>query len=200
MFKSKYRPYLVRFLWISLISLAFTVVFNEFVFLLSKDPDDRAPQTVQLVIPAGTAERIAAGDDIPSIPAEMVFMMGDVLEVVNEDRVSHQLGPVWVPAGSVGSIVMEKPQNLSYSCSFRPSRYLGIDVKLPTTLATRITGLALGMPTMAVLLFLYSVVGFPIKLEDAPGAKAAQPAVDGKGKLEEADLTGGSGATNGKTV
>jgi hypothetical protein len=199
MLKNKYRPYLVRFLWISLISLVFTLFFNELVFLLSKDPNDRAPQTVQLVIPAGTAKQIEAGEEIPSIPSEMVFVMGDVLEVVNQDAVSHQLGPVWVPAGSVGRLVMEQPQDLSYSCSFRPSRYLGIDVKLPTTLATRITGLALGMPTMAVLLFLYSVVGFPIKLEDEP-AKAAQASKNGKGKPEEADLPGGHGATNGKTV
>jgi hypothetical protein len=197
MFKSKYRPYLVRFLWISLISLVFTLFFNEFVFLLSKDPDDRAPQTVQLVIPDGTADRIENGEDIPTIPAEMVFVMGDVLEVVNQDRVSHQLGPVWVPAGSVGRLVMEQPQDVTYTCSFRPSRYLGIDVKLPTTLATRITGLALGMPTMAVLLFLYSIVGFPIKLEEAPGVKAAEPAVNGKVQTEEATR---SGASNGKTV
>jgi hypothetical protein len=158
----KVRPYLIRLGIVFLISLAFVVAFNEITFLMQKDKDDRAPQTFTIVIPAGTAERIEAGEDIPSIPSEMVFVLGDTLEVINEDSVSHQLGPIWVPAGTSSKLVMEVAENLAYSCSFQTSRYLGLDVRQPTTFGTRLIAVGLAAPTMTALLFIYSILVFPL--------------------------------------
>lgn len=157
------RPYLIRLLIVVAISVVLTAAFNEGSYWLQKDKYDRAPKTIQLVIPAGTAERVAAGEDVPAIPKEMVFVLGDTLEVKNEDNATHQLGPIFVPPGTTGSLIMEQAENLAYSCSFATSRYLGLDIRQPTTFGTRVTALAIAAPTTAVLLYLYSLLVFPVK-------------------------------------
>src|SRR3972149_2383272 len=80
---------------------------SEVAFLLLRDSSDHVPQKIELVIPAGTAERVARGEGVPAIPPEMVFVVGDTLVVKNEDSVSHQLGPVWVPAGAEASLALD---------------------------------------------------------------------------------------------
>lgn len=159
----RYRPYIVRLMITSVIALVFVAVINEVFYLLQREPHNRAPQTIQIVVPAGTAERLAAGESPLTLPNEMIFVVGDTLEVVNEDSVSHELGPIWVPAGSTGKLVLEEANKYAYSCSFAPGNYLGLDVRLPTTLGTRLTALALAGPTMAVFLFIYGLLAFPIK-------------------------------------
>ncbi len=161
--KSGLRPYLNRFLLVFAVSVVFTAGFNEVTYLLQKDQNDRAPKTIQLVIPAGTAKKVQAGEPVPSIPAEMVFVLGDVLEVKNEDNVSHQLGPIWVPPGSTGSLKMELASNLAYHCSFSISRYLNLDVRLPTTAGDRLVAVAIAAPTLSVLLFVYGILVYPIR-------------------------------------
>ena len=156
------RPYLVRLGLILALSTAFVAVFNEAVYLLQKEPHDRAPQTIELVIPEGTAARVEAGEDDPTIPEEMVFVLGDTLLVRNEDTTSHQLGPIWVPAGASASLAMGEPAKLAYSCSFSTARYLNLDVRQPTTLGTRITALLLAAPTMTALIYIYSLLVFPV--------------------------------------
>lgn len=157
------RPYLVRLVITLLISIVFVGAFNEVTYQFQKEQSDRPPQTVELDIPPGTAQRVAAGQDVPSIPSEMTFVVGDTLLVKNEDSVSHQLGPIWVPPGTIGSLVMGNVNKYSYSCSFQASRYLGIDVTPPTTPGIRLAGMLLGAPTMAVLIYMYGLLIFPIK-------------------------------------
>jgi hypothetical protein len=161
--KSTIRPYLNRLVIVFLISLIFAVAFNEISFLLQKEKYDRAPETITLVIPEGTAARVEAGEDVTSIPSEMEFVLGDVLKVRNEDNVSHQIGPIWVPPGTTGSLVLEQAQNVVLSCSFQTSRYLGLDVRQPTTMGIRLIGLAISVPTMGALIFIYSLLVYPIK-------------------------------------
>lgn len=161
--KSTVRPYINRLIIVFIISVVLVTIFNEGAYMLQKEKYDRAPQTVNLTIPAGTAARVEAGEDVPSIPQEMVFVLGDTLQVTNNDEVSHQLGPVWVPAGGVASLVMKQADKFAYSCSFATSRYLGLDVRQPTTLGTRLTALGLAAPTMTALFFIYSVLIFPVK-------------------------------------
>lgn len=158
----KIRPYLIRLAIIGAISIIFAVLFNEATFALQKEPTDRGPKTVQVVIPPGTAERIESGEAEPFLPEELVFVIGDVLEVVNQDSVSHQLGPIWVPAGSTGSLVMNQVERVRYSCSFQSQQYLGLDIKQPVTFTTRLIGLLLTVPTLGALLFLYSLAAYPI--------------------------------------
>ena len=166
--KRNLRPYLIRLGIVFAISILAVVAFNEFSFTLQKDEYDRAPETITLVIPEGTAQQVESGVDVASIPEELVFVIGDVLEVENQDTVSHQLGPIWVPAGSTGSLVMEQANKYAYSCSFQTSRYLGLDIRQPTTMGTCILGIALAAPTLTVLVFLYSLLVFPVDGEKKP--------------------------------
>ena len=175
------RPYLLRLGLILGLSIVFVAIFNEAVFLLQKDPHDRAPQTIELVIPKGTAARVEAGEDDPTIPEEMVFVLGDTLLVRNDDTTSHQLGPIWVPAGASASLAMGEPAKLAYSCSFSTTRYLNLDVRQPTTLGTRITALLLAAPTMAALIYIYSLLVFPLggKTPGKTSASVTTPASEG---------------------
>ena len=160
--KNKFRPYLIRLGLVFGISVILVFVFNEVVYRIQKSEYDRAPKTIQLVIPEGTADQVEAGVDVASIPSELVFVLGDVLEVKNQDSVSHQLGPIWVPPGATGSLVMERVNNFAYSCSFQTTRYLGLDVREPTTLGTRLIGIGFAAPTMTALVFIYSLLVFPV--------------------------------------
>ena len=90
---------------------------SEVSFLILKDKSDHAPQRVELVIPAGTADKVAQGQAVPSIPADMVFVVGDTLVVKNEDTTAHQLGPIWVPPGSSASLTLDQANKYSYACS-----------------------------------------------------------------------------------
>ncbi len=174
--KNTVRPYINRLIIVFLISVVLVTIFNEGAYMLQKEKYDRAPQTINLTIPAGTAARVEAGEDVPTIPQEMVFVLGDTLQVTNNDEVSHQLGPVWVPAGGTASLVMKQAEKFAYSCSFATSRYLGLDVRQPTTLSTRLTALGLAAPTMTALFFIYSVLIFPVKTPDQlkPVSEAGQ--------------------------
>jgi len=166
-FRNSMRPYMIRLGVVFIISLVFTAVFNEVVFQFQKENYDRAPQVIELVIPAGTSKQVEAGQNEPVIPAEMSFVIGDTLQVKNEDSISHQLGPIWVPAGTTASLVMGQADKLAYSCSFTVSRYLNIDVYPPTTLGTRLAALSVAGPTTAALLYLYSLLMFPIRSKNS---------------------------------
>lgn len=155
--------YTIRLLAIMAASFILVAVFNEIAFMGQRDASDRAPRTIELVIPDGTAKRVAAGEAAPTIPDNLSFVVGDTLQVVNQDQVDHQLGPVWVPAGSTGSLLMREVEKYSLSCSFQKNRVMGISVRPATDFATRLVALGLAGPTTGVLLFLYSIVMFPVK-------------------------------------
>lgn len=161
--KTDYRPYLIRLAIVMVISTLIAIAVNEGTFLLQREVYDRPPQTFTLVIPAGAGEQVAAGKDPVGVPEEMIFVVGDKLVVVNQDSVAHELGPIYVPPGATGSMVMDVAENLAYSCSFQSDGYLGLDVRRATTLTTRLIGLGLTAPTLGILIFLYSLVALPVK-------------------------------------
>lgn len=161
--KKQFRPYLKRFWIVLAISLVLAVGFNELAFAFQKEAFDRSPETITIEIPSGTAERVAQGETPPDIPADLTFILGDTLEVVNKDVEAHQLGPLFIPAGSAARLVMENADRLVLTCSFRSNDYLGIEVKQATTMGIRFTGLILAGPTTAALFFLYSLIIFPLE-------------------------------------
>lgn len=89
----------------------------------------RSPRRVEVVIPPGTAQAVKRGQGIFATPSEMVFVAGDVLVVRNEDRVAHQAGPFWVPAGTALTISLDRPAAMRYACSFLASGELGLEVR-----------------------------------------------------------------------
>src|SRR5512140_751575 len=83
-----------------LIGLAMGAIISELSFYLLNDGQTRPPKLVQLDIPAGTATRVARGEADATLPASMTFVVGDTLLVRNHDSAAHQLGPLFIPAGS----------------------------------------------------------------------------------------------------
>ena len=160
--KDKFRPYLRRFGLTILIAFLFVGLINEASHFLQKDTTDRPPKTVELVIPAGTAERVALGEVQPSIPAELTFVIGDSLEVHNYDIVPHELGPLFIPPGAAASLVMEDANKYTLGCTFQPSRYLDFNVRSRTTLNSRLQAFALATPPTTMFFFIYSLLVFPI--------------------------------------
>jgi hypothetical protein len=155
-----------RLLIVLAISVGLAVLVNEVFYRLQNVQHDRPPTTVELVIPRGTAELVASGQPVPEIPDEMVFVAGDVLMVKNEDVEPHQLGPLWIPAMSSSSLNLEEPMQYSVRCSFQPSRYMGLDVREPTTFWTRVQGVVLVAPPVGIFLFLYSLAVYPLQVDN----------------------------------
>lgn len=151
-----------RFLLVLLISTLAVWLISELGILIQNESAARAPETVELLIPAGTAAKVAAGEEAPGIPDELSFVLGDTLLVRNQDDVDHTLGPLYIPAGASAMLTLDEPENFALTCSFKPTRYLGLDVKPPTTWETRLTALAFGVPPTAALFFIYSLAVFPI--------------------------------------
>jgi hypothetical protein len=130
--------------------------------------ENRAPERIELVIPAGTAERVAAGQSPVSLPEDMSFVVGDTLVVVNHDVVDHQLGPLFIPPGSSASMDLGTEENFSFECSFQPAKYLGVDVHPPVTLGTRLQGIFFAGFPLGTIFAVYSILLTPRKKVTTP--------------------------------
>jgi len=174
------RKGLVRLGLIFALSAALVLAGSEIFFRLQNETAERAPRQVTLVIPEGTAEQVAQGESVPSIPDEMVFVVGDILVVRNEDVVDHELGPLWIPAQSSVSMPMDEPQDYTAECSFKPENYLGLTVRKATTWETRMQAVVAAAPATTIFLFLYSLLVFPLVPEEKKSPRQAQaPFVEG---------------------
>lgn len=140
------------------IGLLFALLLSEgtFAYLGNKESVSREPQRVDLVVPYGTASQVAAGVYNRSLPSDLVLIEGDILVVKNEDVVDHQLGPIWVPAGTSGVLELTSARKYAYECSFQPTKIQGIDVRPRIDTRTRVEGiLAIALPT-GMMLAVYS--------------------------------------------
>jgi len=147
-----------------LLGLLLGVAINEISFL-SLQETARPPQEIVLTIPAGTAEQVARGEQPPSIPDNMLFVVGDVLTVKNDDAVDHKLGQMWIPANTSASLSLDQEENLAFECSFQPTKYFGLDVREPLTISTRIGGILFSGLPMGVLIAVYSTI-MPVKKKE----------------------------------
>jgi hypothetical protein len=162
------RKALFKRLFISLaVGLALGAAISEIPFILLHETT-RPPKEIVLTIPPGTAEQVARGEQPPSIPENMIFVVGDTLIVKNEDSVDHKLGPLWIPASASAELSLRQEENLAYECTFQPGKYLGLDVHEPLTLGTRLYGIVYAGLPMALLILLYSLAMPPKKDKNAP--------------------------------
>jgi hypothetical protein len=140
-----------------LIGLLIGVAINEITFTFLRSTA-RAPKVIELVIPAGTAEKVARGETPPTIPDSMTLVVGDTLLVKNNDTANHELGPLWIPAGSSASLALDAAESYAYTCSFQPGQYFGLDVHEALTTGTRIYGILYSGLPLGVLIALYTLV------------------------------------------
>jgi hypothetical protein len=156
-----------RIIYSLLLGLLLGVVISEIPFLFLQETA-RPPEQITLVIPNGTAEQVQRGEQPPTIPENMVFVVGDTLTVKNEDSVDHKLGPLWIPKNSSAQLSLDQEESFVYECSFQPGKYLGLDVQEPLTMGTRFYGIIYAGLPLGVLIALYSLVMPSKKKENAP--------------------------------
>jgi hypothetical protein len=105
---------------------------------------------------------VTEGEAPPSIPDDLEFVVGDTLVVRNEDVVSHQLGPIWVPAGGSGQLTIRQAATYAYTCSFRREGTIDLRVRPQASVAAQsIAVLIAGIP-IGTLIGLYSLVLWPL--------------------------------------
>jgi len=158
------KALLTRFLLCIAIGVLLAIPFTELAFRWQGNNISRPPKTIELNIPAGAAANVGQGKSI--LPQDYVFVVGDVLLVHNYDSVVHTLGPLVIPPGSSASLDLNHIGNLSYVCSFQPTKYLGLTVQQPLTLGTRLEGIAIAGIPLGLLIGLYSLILRPLKRKE----------------------------------
>jgi hypothetical protein len=155
------KALVIRFLIAMALGIILSGLISEFAFRFLGNTTSRAPKQVALVIPAGTAEKVAQGEVV--LPEEQIFVVGDTLVVRNEDQIAHSLGPLFIPAGSSASLKLDQPENMVFDCSFQPTQYFGLDVREALTFGTRIQGILIAGIPLGFLLALYSLILLPLR-------------------------------------
>lgn len=79
-------------------------------------------------IPAGTATRVAAGEDVTIIPSDLRLRLRDRLVVINADDVTHQIASITVGPGEQVETRFSEAVSLSGFCSVHPSGQITIEV------------------------------------------------------------------------
>ncbi|MAT07001.1 MAG: hypothetical protein CL424_18360 [Acidimicrobiaceae bacterium] len=120
---------------IAIVFLIPVVVLGGFLLgNLSASDDDAATGSVvvsdvsedeefaeDFLIPAGTADRIDAGEEVEIVPQELVMETGESIRIVNDDDVGHVVGVFYVGAGETLTQRFDTPGELSGECSVHPS-------------------------------------------------------------------------------
>ncbi len=85
------------------------------------DVDDVGDFDHEFVIPAGTGDRLRAGEEVEIVPRELVVAVGDSLRIVNEDDQGHSVGVFYVGAGETLTQRFDSPGVLEGACTVHPS-------------------------------------------------------------------------------
>ncbi len=171
--KSRFADFFLRVSIGVAVGMLFGWLLSEvsYTFTPDKEAAQREPQRINLVIPYGTAKQVEQGVYNASLPVSLTFVEGDILVVKNEDNVAHQMGPLFVPAGTSSVLTLDTANSYSYNCSFKPDKTIGLTVLPRVTSGTRFMGmLAIGLPT-GMMLAVYSYL--------LPGKKKADTQVNG---------------------
>lgn len=81
------------------------------------------------VIPAGTAERMAGGEQVEIIPGNLDVRVGEVIRVVNDDEEGHFVGIFYVGAGETVTQRFASPGEFEGNCTIHPSGRLVLTVR-----------------------------------------------------------------------
>jgi hypothetical protein len=156
------RPVVRRVVVAFLIGAVAGILINEISFAFLRE-DSRPPKRIEITIPLGTGDLVAKGQQPPGIPENLSFVVGDTLVVHNLDVVNHQLGPIWIPAGSDATLRLDAAGQYADQCSFQPTKYFNLDVKEPLTFMTRLYGTAIISIPLGIVLALYAAIAWPVK-------------------------------------
>ncbi len=83
--------------------------------------DDASTFAFDITIPLGTASRIAAGEAVEIVPAELVVHVGDAIRIVNDDSEDHIVGVFFVASGETLTQQFNSEGTLEGECDVHPS-------------------------------------------------------------------------------
>ena len=83
--------------------------------------DDAGVFAHDFLIPPGTAARIAAGESVEIVPAELVVKVGEAIRIVNNDTEDHVVGVFFVASGETLTQRFSTEGVLEGECSVHPS-------------------------------------------------------------------------------
>lgn len=106
---------------VAVIVVAFVAAMALLGLLVSALGGGDDAETYVIEIPAGTADRQAAGEDLELIPAELELHVGDTLRIVNKDDSYQTLGPYEVAPYQTLVQRFTQPGEIQGSCSLHPS-------------------------------------------------------------------------------
>lgn len=81
------------------------------------DADGIAAFEYDYFIPAGTAERIAQGEQVDLVPRELTVRVGEAIRIVNDDDEGHVVGVFYVGPGESLTKRFTAPGDMSGSCT-----------------------------------------------------------------------------------
>jgi len=85
-------------------------------------------QTTTYVIPAGTSEQLAAGNEIIQFPTELTFTVGDTLVIDNQDDVVHAFGPFTILPHTTLTKRFETARVYKNTCTLHQDRQMTLTV------------------------------------------------------------------------
>ena len=119
-----------------LIEAAFLIIGSTIVVgglssvaLLLYTEGAREPTTREIVIPAGSNELIAQGQNPLEIPPTWSFLADDTLVLDNRDSVGHTLGSWYVPPKTIRSFDLQPAYGGFFVCSLHPSGAVTLDIQ-----------------------------------------------------------------------
>ena len=120
--------------WWWLAAVAPVAVILVVIGLVGRGGTDQAlpaGQVRSFVVPPGTAEALRSGDaDAAVLPQRLELMVGDTLELVNEDVETHRLGPVVARAGETARVRFYDAGSYDVECTVGHDR-ITIEVRDP---------------------------------------------------------------------
>ncbi len=160
------------------------------------DPPRRNAGSDVYTIPAGTAARVAAGDEAPdALPQRVVTRVGHALEVVNDDSVAHTFGPFVLAPGQRWVRRFAQPGKVRVACSVFPAA----DFVIQVDPAEARGGLSDTVRTAAVVVWAGLVALVAAGLGAAVlGTVAGLGAATGPGSAAASRLAAGSGSAAGR--
>ena len=92
-------------------------------------PSSASDEVHEVVVPAGTQERIDSGETVELLPATFEVSIGDRLVIVNDDDATHQVGPYIVGPGQRIEQHFLVPGRIEGVCTLHPSGEVAIVVR-----------------------------------------------------------------------
>jgi plastocyanin len=118
----------IRPLWILAAVLTAVLVTSCGSSEVSQPASNRGKVTHEYVIPKGTWERTARGEDVKIVPAQLDVRVGDTLRIRNEDVGGQEVGIFNVGPGQTVTMKFTTPGELSGGCTLHPGGKFTIKV------------------------------------------------------------------------